>query len=291
MVNLQDMILKSNLYRTFIVEELLFVQYQCLVNDDQAEIWAHNNYFAYVLGGKKTWKAHHNAFTVSSGDVLFIKKGAHTVYQYFKDPFYVLFIFLPDNFIFGILKKYPQIIQSHGFQNSKSDSVISVETNQVFESFFQSLLSYFLQTNPPAKELVKLKMEELVLSVFTQPGNEELRQYFLTLGQNQKMELKGIMETYYPDPLSIVDYARLSARSLSTFRRDFKEVFHTTPGKWLREKRLGYSRLLLESSDDTINDIIDKCGFKNRSHFIKVFKESYGFPPNQFRLRKQFSGS
>jgi|GEM_PF-3871141 len=53
MVNLQDYILKSELFKTFEVDELLFVEYRCLINDHQSDIWTHHNYLAYVLGGKK----------------------------------------------------------------------------------------------------------------------------------------------------------------------------------------------------------------------------------------------
>jgi len=291
MINLQDMIIESKLYKTIKVDDLLFVQYECLVKEDNAQIWAHNNYLAYVLGGKKTWKTQQNGYTVTSGEALFIKKGAHTVYQYFEDQFYVLFIFLPDSFIYSTLKKYPQIIQLQDARDINSEAVLPLITNPVFESFFQSLLSYFLQPKPIQKELLKLKMEELVLNVITQPGNEKLKHYFLSLGQSQRADIKEIMETYYPNPLSIDDYAKLCARSLSAFRRDFKAIFNTTPGKWLIEKRLAFSRFLLETSDNTINDIVDECGFKNRSHFIKVFKKAYGYPPKQFMHMKQAVGS
>jgi AraC-like DNA-binding protein len=161
----------------------------------------------------------------------------------------------------------------------------------VIESFFQSLISFFLSSSEPPVSLLRLKMEELILSLFVQPGNDSLKQYFLSLGQHRKTDMREIMETFYPNPLSIAEYARLCARSLSAFRRDFKEIYNTTPGKWLLEKRLAYSRFLLETSDNTISDIVDECGFRNRSHFIRAFRESYGCPPNQFRIRNKVQNS
>jgi AraC-like DNA-binding protein len=289
MINLQQMIIESKFYKTIEVDDLLFVQYECLVKQDAAQIWANNNYLAYVLGGKKSWKTHHNTYTVTSGEALFIKKGAHSVYQYFQEPFYVLFIFLPDKFIYNTLRKYSRIIQVHPSQPDNTESILRVNTNPVYESFFQSLLSYFLQSEPPQKELLKLKMEELVLNVFTQPGNEKLKHYFFSLGQRQQVDIKEIMETYFLYPLSIEEYSKLCARSLSAFRRDFKIIFNKTPGKWLIGKRLTHSRFLLETSDRTINDIIQECGFKNRSHFIKVFKDTYGYTPKQYKFKRQLS--
>lgn len=285
MINLQDMIEQSRLFKTYRVDDLLFVQYQCYVKENQSPVWTHQNYLAYVLGGKKAWKTLKNSYTATSGEALFIRKGAHTVYQYFEEKFYVLFIFLPDTFIHTTLKKYPEIKEGNAPGQFDGDSVIPLSMNPVFGSFFQSLFSYFLQEKPPPKDLLRLKMEELILSIYTQPGNQSLKQYFLSLGWRHKIQLKEIMESNFPYPLSIEEYARLSARSLSTFRRDFKKIFHTSPGRWLSQKRLSYGSFLLETTDLSILGVAEECGFKNRSHFIRMFREKFGVSPHQYRIK------
>ncbi len=286
MINLQDFIVESKLFKTFKIEELLLVEYKCLVQDDQSDIWAHNNYFAYVLGGEKKWKTQKDEYLVSSGEALFIKKGAHSVYQYFDEPFLVLFIFIPDSFIQEVLSKHHGMLHKREEISEEDDSVIPVTVNGVLESFFHSLLSYFAQSKPPYQELLRLKMEELTLNILSQPDNAMLKQYFVQLGQRQKVNLVKTMNTHFQYPFSIQDYARLCARSLSTFRRDFKETFHTTPARWLMQKRLEYSRFLLESSDKSMLEVMDESGFKNRSHFIKAFKDAFGASPQRFRLKQ-----
>lgn len=281
--NLQDYIQQSRLFKTFNIDDLLFVEYKCLINDQQSDIWAHHNYFAYVLGGQKKWKTPNGDYLVSSGEALFVQKGANSVYQYFDEPFFVLFIFLPDEFIRQTLSKYPDLLTTVESSEVPKDTIINLSLNEVLKSFFKSLFSYFLQPKPPHKSLLKLKLEELILNILTQRDNSTLRQCFLRMGQRPKVDLEEVMKTHYTYPLSIQDYARLCARSLSTFRRDFKTTFKTTPSKWLLKKRLAYSSFLLETTDKPVSEVIDESGFKNRSHFIKVFKETYGLPPNQFR--------
>lgn len=283
--NLQDIILNSRLFKTFSVDDLLFVEYKCLVDDHQAAIWTHHNYFAYVLGGQKMWITPEGNYHVSSGEALFVQKGANTVYQYFDEPFFVLFIFLPDEFIKKILAKYPEVIPTQVKNDQSEDAIIKLSNNEVLISFFDSLFSYFLQTKPPHPSLLKLKLEELILNILTQTDNQTLRHCLLRLGQSPKVDLETIMKNHYTYPLMIKDYARLCARSLSTFRRDFKAIFNTTPAKWLIEQRLNYGKFLLETTTKSINEIIDESGFKNRSHFMKVFKEKFGVPPNQFRQK------
>lgn len=285
-INLQDFILESKLFKTFYIDDLLFVEYKCLVNEEQSNIWTHHNYFAYVFGGQKKWKTAKGEYLVSSGEAIFVKKGANMVYQYFEEPFFVLFIFLPDQFIRDTIRKYPECRPTLTNQTPVIDSVIPLTLNEVLNTFFQSLFSYFLPSKPPSKAVLKLKMEELILNVFSQPENQALKQCFSKVMNVQKTNLEELMKTHFTYPFSIKDYARLSARSLSTFRRDFKATFHTTPSKWLIKERLAYSKLLVETTSKSINEIIYESGFKNRSHFMRLFKEAFGYSPKQFQLAK-----
>ncbi len=283
MVNLQDYILNSKLFKTFRVDDLLFVQYQCLVSDQQADIWAHHNYLAYVVGGEKKWKTRQHEYRVGSGDALYVQRGAHSVYQYFTEQFMVLFIFLPDEFMQEVMTKYPNVARVNPTTSQEVDTVIPLSLNEVLEAYFNSLMAYFTQPKPPAKALLRLKMEELILSLLSQPDNALFKQYLCMLGQSQKRDLESLMKANFTQPLSLEEFARLTNRSLSSFQRDFKTVFQTTPGQWLIRERLKYSRFLLETTDKTVMDIIEESGFKNRSHFSKIFKQQFGVTARQFR--------
>lgn len=285
MVNLQDYIEDSRLFKTYRADELLFVEYKCLVTDERSAVWSHNNYFAFPFGGKKKWITQKREYLVEPGDAVFVKKGATTVYQYFEEPFFVLFIFMPDRFLRKMLSKYPDALRPQTFQERQTDTVIPIEVNQPLEAYFHSLFSYFLQAKPPPEELLRLKMEELVLTFFAQPENLAIQQYLASIGQSQKADLKAIMEANFAEALSINDYARLCTRSLSTFRRDFKKTYGMPPGKWLLQKRLEFSRLLLKTSNAPVTEIAYQSGFKNRNHFLKAFKNSEGVTPTFFRKR------
>ena len=283
MVNLQDYIIDSNLFKTFKVDDLLVVEYKCLVEDHHSDIWAHNNYFAYVLGGEKKWKTPANECKVSAGEALFVRKGANTVYQYFDQPFFVIFIFVSDDFIRKILSRYPKLVSASTNNYTVDDTLIPLTCNEILESFFQSVNIYFSHHVAPRDEILKLKVEELILNILVQPGNQSLKQYFGNLPRSNKVDIKEIMNANYSRLLGISEYARLCGRSLASFRRDFAEVFGTTPGKWLLTKRLEFSRFLLETTADRVTEIVYNAGFKNRSHFNKAFRKVYGVSPNEYR--------
>lgn len=91
------------------------------------------------------------------------------------------------------------------------------------------------------------------------------------------------MESNYYYDLKVSEFAEIANRSTSTFRRDFKKHYQSSPGKWLTTKRLERASLLLRTSNKTISEITFDCGFKNVSHFSRIFKEKFHLSPTEFR--------
>jgi len=267
-------------------DDLLFAEYKCLVDEDRGEVWSHTNYFAFGLSGKKLWKTINGKYFVQPGELLFVKKGANAVYQYFDEEFLALIIFIPDDFIKSVIEKHkPDLYKLKS--TKEQDSIISIETDEVLDSYFHSLLSYFVKEKPISKTLLKLKIEELIVSLITNQNNSLLINSFKEIYDSNKVSIKEIMEANYCNNLTLEEYAKLCARSLSTFKRDFFNIYKKTPGKWLTEKRLAHSRYLMQNTKKNIDEIIFNSGFKNRSHFIRTFKNKYGTTPLKFKSSRQ----
>ncbi len=94
------------------------------------------------------------------------------------------------------------------------------------------------------------------------------------------------MEDNYCFNLKTEQYAQLCNRSLSAFKRDFQKIMHTTPGKWLLEKRLNHALQLLLNSGKNVNEVAFESGFENASHFTRSFKERYLVTPSEMRKTK-----
>nr|WP_244306629.1 AraC family transcriptional regulator [Gaetbulibacter sp. S0825] len=86
--------------------------------------------------------------------------------------------------------------------------------------------------------------------------------------------------------LKIADFAKLCGKSLSSFKREFKKRFNTTPRRWLINKRLDHSKTLLLGTDLTVSEVGYECGFKNNSHFIQAFKKVAKVTPYRYRILK-----
>lgn len=147
---------------------------------------------------------------------------------------------------------------------------------QLCNDMHQMDKSTFLGYSQPMLEMIK---ESLIESGGQQRGISSLKalslfrvqQYIQTHLENENLCAEDISQG-----------VRLSSRYIN-------ELFqhqNTSLMRFLTEKRLERSQHYLSNaffSDLSITDIALRCGFKNFSHFSRVFKETYLYSPRAYR--------
>lgn len=284
MVNLPDFIKESDLFRKIEVNELLFVEYKCLVEETKFGIWSDHNYLVYVTTGKKMWRSPLHDYLVNPGQIIFVKKGANLAHQYFDDDFCCLFFFVPDTFIQRFITKNDHLFGEDKGTEDVGDSVIRIKSDERLITYFNSVFHYFSSGYTPDKRLLEIKFEELLFHLTMEDENQTINNYFNTIGKDSAQRLKLIMEANFTYHLKLEDFARLCGMSLSAFKRLFNEIYGETPGRWINEKKIEYSKRLLSKTDKDINQVAFESGFENTSHYIRLFKSKYGSTPHQYRL-------
>jgi len=83
--------------------------------------------------------------------------------------------------------------------------------------------------------------------------------------------------------LTVEQFARMTNRSISAFKKEFYQYYHTTPGRWLVQKRLELAKSILDAGNKSISEVAFNSGFENLSHFSRVFKEKYGAAPSKYK--------
>jgi AraC-like DNA-binding protein len=282
--NLYETLRSALHYNRFEIGKLLFVEYTCPIRDDYACVWTQTDYLVHVLSGKKTWHTPEGTWEGVKGDTLYVKKGASFVKQYFDDDFCLMLFFISDDFIKEIVRENSGQIK-HSAASEKSQDILRVKNDVAISAFFQSMLTYFTATDRPSEALLKLKLKELIVSILFSQDNPGLSAYFQSLAGEDKTSLTQIMEANFCYNLSLDDFAKLCNRSLSSFKRDFKKHYNLTPGKWLLQKRVDYSAVLLKNRNLNVSQVCMECGFEDISHFSKVFKERFGVSPNNYRKK------
>ncbi len=67
----------------------------------------------------------------------------------------------------------------------------------------------------------------------------------------------------------------------------FKKAYGMTPIRYINQKKLQRAEYLLEATSDTLESIANACGFRDYSHFYRLFVREKGMPPAQWRNQKQ----
>ncbi len=292
MVNFQEKVLLYPQYcRQFACSDSLITIFNCppearLMKTRFVDLWSHENYIFYVLEGKKIWHTLYGSYEIVEGSCILVRKGACILEQFFDIGFCVVLFFIPDEFICNTLNnKSAPITTTKG----KYNPVITLNSTDTLRSFFVSMYSYFADATEPDKSLMELKFRELILNITDNPQNVEARSYFCSLmTEPQSVSLQRVMDENYCFNLKLKQYAVLSNRSLSVFKRDFQKQFSSTPGKWLLEKRLLHARYLLSNRGKTISEAAFESGFENPSHFSRSFKERFGISPSAVKQTHAF---
>ncbi|NRB47271.1 MAG: AraC family transcriptional regulator [Saprospiraceae bacterium] len=285
MVNLYSYLKEDGNFRKLEVNELLFVEYTCMQEETKFGLWSDSNYLAFVLSGKKMWRSIYHDYVVDEGEILFIKKGANLTHQFFEDEFCAIFFFIPDDFIKAFLQKHASILVHAPADLSTQDAVLRVAPDQLLNSYCSSVISYLSLEEQPNEQLLRLKFEELLLSICTKEQHQDIRDYFISLCQSQEYQMSCVMEENFGYNLKVEDYAQLCHMSLSKFKKAFKAYYQTTPAAWLKQRKLDLALHRLRTTNLPINQVSFESGFEDPSHFIRVFKQKHGITPLQYRQK------
>lgn len=264
-------------YRQLNCGDSLITVYNCPLEDKQVGVWSEHNYIMYVMEGRKIWHTTHGSYDLKEGDCVLVKKGANIVEQFFDSRFCLVLFFVTDEFICEVLKSKTTPIHKAG---KNFDPVIKIDNSGAVRTFFHSMMPHFESGRNPDQSLLDLKFREIILTIADNPANKELLSYFSTLLQEPQMvSLERVMEDNFCFNLRLEEFARLSSRSLSAFKRDFQKLFATSPGKWLMEKRLKHAYYLLHYLGNTVSETAFESGFESPSHFSRAFRQRFGITP------------
>jgi len=215
---------------------------------------------------------------VKSGEIAVLKKGLYTLTDILSDNkgFEAYLIFFTD----AILQ---EVFKLHDIKTTNHAPVpyFSLTAPPYLEHFWESIVqvhSSLLNTSPT---FFDIKAWELFSALLSDDPSGQSSQKLSSLLQKRSRNLQHFMEDNFQKPLSIDDYAYLTGKSPSTFRREFKLKFGTSPLKWLIQKRLTQAAHMLAAGDKSVAEIGEAVGYENSSHFIQAFKKQFGHTPGQ----------
>lgn len=231
--------------------------------------------FYFMLSGDTTFYDGLQTHNIKTGDYGVIRKNRLTRYSKAKqlNKSEKVFVIFDEDFLRYYKNKHqPQIVTT-----AIESTFLPIQENTLIPAFVRSLLPYFKTDGSLQENFTAIKQEELLLILLQ--AQPELAGILFDFGAPQKIDLEEFMLQNYKFNVSLDRFAFLTGRSLSAFKRDFKAIYNTTPGRWLVEKRLKEAYFLIDKKHKKPTDIYLDLGFETLSHFSYAFKKQYGKAP------------
>jgi AraC family transcriptional regulator, exoenzyme S synthesis regulatory protein ExsA len=241
-----------------------------------------NIYFAsnalyYVEAGSAVLYSDNDRVHISKGEIAIIKQHSRLDIKKSKDnngsDFKSIIFYLFPDFVKDFSKQTKQTNETSPIDAN----IIHLGKQQSLRIFSESLLPFFEN-----KQLKPNDIKEKTFSAlqYLSQHNKQLLHFLTANSKPIKIDLYEFMIHIEVNNYSVQELAQLTGRSLSAFKRDFFEVFKTTPHQWLLHRKIDYAEKVIAAKQMKASDIYFMLGFNELSHFSAAFKKIKGVAPS-----------
>lgn len=114
---------------------------------------------------------------------------------------------------------------------------------------------------------------------------QEQSSRYITSKQKEKLAsaINYIEEHYLERDIRTSELVKLCGISEKHFTTLFSRYYKTTSKQYIIDKKIDHAKVLLESTDMTVTDISDYCGFSSVYYFSRIFKRRMELSPTDYR--------
>lgn len=249
----------------------------------QREGYISNHVVSILLAGEQHIRTYdEKMIKIKPNEVVFAPRGLYYVSDLLpKNGTFKSLLFYFDD---SIIEEFLSTSRVTEVSNKSVPDYLKFGVVPPLQLFAESLINIYLNNQLQSKNFLRVKILELLFLLNNLATEQQFANFLFRLTLPKKRHIKTFMEKNFDKPLKIEDYAYLTGRSLSTFRRDFKTFFDITPQQWVKEKRLEKALTLLEEKEQSVTELAYEVGYENISYFIKAFKKKFGQSPKQYML-------
>ncbi len=257
----------------------LFVYDFCMATDIvRTRVNLNMHMFSFLQVGKKHVHFAGTSVALNNKQSLLVKKGNHlwTEFIDINKEYNCKLLFFSDSKLLNFFNKYSIKIDV----TSINLPCFIIENDKYINSFIDTLMSISYSEDGITNSLLEIKFEELLLYLIKKYNNDFI-QYISSLISHKVSSFRNIVESHLN--LSVEEIAFLCNMSLSTFKRCFRREYNTSPGKWLKERRLTKARELLQQGICAPSDVYLAVGYNSLPAFSTAFKNEFGINPKDIK--------
>jgi AraC-like DNA-binding protein len=260
---------------------MTFVAYRNEVYPSRYEVFFEEHAVIVVLEGEKKFINPSQEVHVEKGNILFVQRGFYLMSESINESYKSLVFFFDEKLLKEFVGLHSELFEAEEGTSPLRSPILLLNSTDTFSQFVNSVFPYFRTQTILKNHFLRLKFQELLLHLLEIDQSGKLQAILYSLYKGQKADLSFLMNSYYLKPLTLDELARLSGRSLSAFKRDFQEEFRVSPAFWIKNRRLEHADFLLRNTSKNVSEISTEIGYESVSHFIKSYKEKYGFTPKR----------
>lgn len=243
----------------------------------RTEVLFENHMLVWFISGETKIVQADSVYIFGPGDIFLIPRNQPaTIINYPKDGLphktVVMHLSLPRLKEF-YAKNKPKARLSH------IQKIRNFGHHPLLESCLASLIPYFDLEEGLPENIASLKIEEAISILRVIDG--DIDSMLANFSEPGKINLTDFMERNFMFNMPMEKFGYLTGRSLTTFKRDFKKSFATTPQKWLTQKRLELAHYQIREQKRKPSEVYAEVGFENLSHFTYAFKKHFSYAPTQ----------
>ncbi|MDA0348573.1 MAG: helix-turn-helix transcriptional regulator [Verrucomicrobia bacterium] len=260
---------------------LCFGEYHQRVEQKPRNIFVTEHTLIFVSKGAKEFRFPDKEIIVEAGKAIFLKRGCYLLCESVPDHsrYESISIFFNESAVQKFWLGLDLSDTNSSSVSPENSEMVILEMSPALEHFRDTIMSCFSYEGSFLEQLLTMKLHELLLLLLDTPIAGELKAFFGEIFDEKRTDPEYIVSENVLTPLSLEDYARLSNRSLSSFKRAFKQKTGQTPGNWILDNRLKHARMLVQATGKTISEIGGESGFNNASSFIRSYRTRFGVTP------------
>jgi AraC-like DNA-binding protein len=267
-------------------DEVVIRSYKSGKDSVKNRIVLNQNMINLLVSGTKTVVYPDATAVVNAGELVVLSTGnvltseLLTGGQQFSS---VLFYF--SNELFNkFLIKYDHLLQNVTPIGGKQPFLIFKQDNFI-KQFIASMQSLMTVGSELPSAIRSIKLEELLLYLL-HIDSERFRAIQIITKDREQLQIKKVVESHVGQPITVDELAFLCHMSTSTFKRRFSEIYHTTPQKWLLNRKLEMAAELLRSEAESPSGVYLRVGYQNHSSFSEAFRNHFGHTPSDFQQQQ-----
>ncbi len=246
--------------------------------------------FLHVLEGENASYSEEEHLIVHQHDAVLMKCGKY-IYEGKPDAISGNFGLIAIHFYPEILLKIykhdiPEFLKS-GKNTPFKRNMALVKSDHLIQKYIEGLLFYIENPEMVTEELIVLKIKEIILLLLNSKNGPAILNIMYNLFANKDFSFNEIVEAHIFSPITISDLANLTNRSLASFKREFRNVYHDSPANFIKNKRLEKAAVILRMTENSISSIAYDCQFNNLAHFSTAFKAKFNVTPSVYRMSQK----